>query len=101
MKARLYETYDVMLDFGRAASIEDVYRVLLARAARYGASSVLAGIIPKTIIKPEDQPKYVVLAIGRKSGRRATLNGNTFVMTPPSSTAPHRSRRSPGRIYRP
>lgn len=61
MKARLYETYDVMLDFGRAASIEDVYRVLLARAARYGASSVLAGIIPKTIIKPEDQPKYVVL----------------------------------------
>lgn len=61
MRSLLAETYQLMLDFSRAATIDDVYRVLLMRCTRYGISSVLAGIIPRTIVKPEEQPAYVVL----------------------------------------
>ena len=61
MRSLLAETYQLMLDFSRAATIEDVYCVLLRHCARHGVGSVLAGIIPRSIIKPEDQPGYVVL----------------------------------------
>lgn len=61
MRTHLPDTYDIMLDFSRAMTLEAVYSVLLRRCARRGVTSVLAGIIPNRIVKPADQPKYVVL----------------------------------------
>lgn len=57
----LAETYNLMLEFGRAVSIEAVYGVLLTRCQRYGVESVLAGVIPQRIVHPSEQPGYVIL----------------------------------------
>lgn len=61
MRNQLPNTYDTMLAFSRAMTLEAIYGVLLKRCAGRGVSSVLAGMIPKTVVKPADQPKYVVL----------------------------------------
>lgn len=61
MRAPLEATFNLMLEYNRAISLEDVYRVTLDHAARYGATSLLAGIIPDRIIHPSEQPNYVVL----------------------------------------
>lgn len=50
-----------MREYNRAVSLDDVYRVTLGHAARHGATSLLAGIIPDRIIHPSEQPNYVVL----------------------------------------
>jgi len=54
------ETFELAQDFNHAMTIEDVYATMLVRLARHGVTSVLAGIIPRTIVKPTDQPRYVV-----------------------------------------
>lgn len=61
MRAQLGRTFDLMLDFNRAMSLDAVYEVLLRRCAAYGVTSVLAGIIPDRIVKPSEQPRFVVL----------------------------------------
>lgn len=61
MHNQLPNTYDTMLAFSRAMTLDAIYSVLLSRCAERGVTSVLAGIIPKTVVNPADQPKYVVL----------------------------------------
>lgn len=61
MFAALPTTYELMLEFARATSVEDVHRVLLGRVRKFGVTSVLAGIIPNRIVKPTEQPGFVVL----------------------------------------
>jgi LuxR family quorum sensing-dependent transcriptional regulator len=61
LRKLLSATYDLMLEYSRAASLEDVHRVTLARVARFGATSLLAGIVPDHIVRPEDQHRYIVL----------------------------------------
>ncbi|MCL4745127.1 MAG: autoinducer binding domain-containing protein [Burkholderiaceae bacterium] len=61
MRNQLPNTYDTMLAFSRAMTMEAVYGILLNRCADRGISSVLAGIIPKRVVQPSDQPKFVVL----------------------------------------
>jgi LuxR family quorum sensing-dependent transcriptional regulator len=61
MRSPLAATYDLMLEFARAMSLEDVQRVLLKHGARYGVSGILAGIIPRRIIHPAEQAGYVIL----------------------------------------
>lgn len=58
---KLQETFDLFLKLNHAVTIEDVYAVLLARLATFGVTSVLAGVIPREIVRPADQPRYVVL----------------------------------------
>lgn len=57
----LAQTFDLMLEFGRALSLEAVYAVVLRHGAPFGVQSVLAGIIPDRIIHPSEQPAYVIL----------------------------------------
>lgn len=59
----LQETFDLVLSFSRAVSLADVYTVLLKNCTPFGVQHVLAGIIPDRIIRPEEQPDYVVLGI--------------------------------------
>lgn len=61
MEPPLAAVYDLMLEFQRAVRLDDVYRVLLSRCARFGVTSVLAGVIPQRIVHPSEQPGYVIL----------------------------------------
>ncbi len=61
MHPPLAETFDVMLELGRALSLADVHAVLLKRSSAFGVRNVFAALIPKTIVHPSEQHRYVIL----------------------------------------
>lgn len=60
MREILPDTFDLVLDFNRAASLEQIYDLLIRRAAPFGVRHAMAAIIPKHIVRPEEQIGYVV-----------------------------------------
>lgn len=61
MRSFLPDTYDLMLEFSRTLTVADVHAVLLRHSSRYGADNILAALIPTKIIRPADQPDFVIL----------------------------------------
>ena len=61
MRSLLPATFDVMRDFARAQSVAEVHTTLLRYSRPYGATHILAAIIPNRIIKPDEQQNYLVL----------------------------------------
>lgn len=60
MHKLLRETFELNQEFSHAMTVDDVYSTMLARLSGYGVTNVLAGIIPRAIVRPADQPRYVV-----------------------------------------
>lgn len=61
MRSLLPRTYDLFLDFSRAMTVAKVHEILLRDSSQYGADKILAALIPRKIVRPADQPSYVIL----------------------------------------